>query len=169
MDGQHSAPSQDGSPMTDNDRWIAIRAASSLGSNFLTMDEEMQRVIVSDWVTDLRDFPRHILEAAFMDHRRSSTFPPKPAEIIRLASSKRSDEQNESVGEMRFKDRRLSDTRSWLGHHLTVGQHMIGWGPMIVPDLLREGYTPERLWDAGFRTDQLRELAGANRSARGAA
>ena len=152
-----------GSSPTADQNWIAIRVASSLGENFLTMDDGAKRMILTDWVSDLERYPKHIIEQAFTDHRRSSTFPPKPAEIIKLASSRLSMER-EADGEGSLTPQRLEMTKAWLGNHETIGSHMRHWAPFVVPALLREGYPAKRLWDAGFRTDQLRDMVAVKRT-----
>ena len=149
-----------GSSPTADQNWIAVRVASSLGENFLTMDDAAKRMILTDWVSDLEKYPKHIIEQAFTDHRRSSTFPPKPAEIIKLASSRLSMER-EAAGDDRLTAQRLDMTKSWLNKHETIGSHMREWAKYVVPPLLDEGYLPSRLWEAGFRTPQLADLVNA--------
>jgi len=148
--------------------WIALRVSTALGKSFLEMDRPAQEVILNDWVSILERYPKQALEDAFREWMESETYPPKPADIRRLATFKLSQE-GEALGDERFTERRLADCRSWLSKHRTIGGHMVIWSPFVVPTLLREGYDAKRLWEAGFRTDQLRDLAGANRSARGAA
>jgi len=156
MDNLPRSTTGSGQTETADQNWIAIRVASTLGENFLTMDDAAKRMILTDWVSDLEKYPKHAIEWAFTEHRRNSTFNPKPAEILQLVRSRLSQEA-EMAGEDRLTPQRLEMTKAWLNKHETIGSHMREWGRFVVPHLLREGYEPERLWRAGFRTDQLRD------------
>jgi hypothetical protein len=58
--------------------------------SFYYVPGEDQRVVAAQgrmWVEDLRGFPRHVIEAALRDWRRSETRRPTPADIIKLCRS----------------------------------------------------------------------------------
>lgn len=168
MDGLPKSTTYSSPEGSTERHWIAVRVSAALGKSFLAADREFQEVTLNDWARALERYPKRELDAAFEEWIATESFPPKPADIRKIVVSKLS-QAGEQIGEGRFTQRRLADCRSWLAVNTTIGGHMVNWSPWVVPTLLREGYPAKRLWDAGFRTDQLRELAGANRSARGAA
>lgn len=123
--------------------WIIARVISSLGHGFqIDQDPDVRKMILSDWIEDLREIPQVAVEAAFKEWRRSSRSKPTPFDIRRMAL------QLVLPDEDRLRVERLKWAKSWLEKHETIAGHMDH--PQTVEDLLAEGYESTRLRGAGF-------------------
>ncbi|MFK7944629.1 MAG: hypothetical protein AB8B85_17210 [Paracoccaceae bacterium] len=126
--------------------WIIARVISSLGHGFqIDQDPDVRKMILSDWIEDLRDIPQQATEAAFKEWRRSSRSKPTPFDIRRMALQKC------LPSEDGLRVERLKWAKSWLEKHETIAGHMDH--PQTVMDLLDAGYDKTRLRGAGFTVD----------------
>jgi hypothetical protein len=123
--------------------WIIARVISSLGHGFqIEQDPDVRKMVLSDWIEDLRDIPQAAVEAAFTEWRRSSRSKPTPFDIRRIALSKVMPDVD------RLRSERLRNAISWMEVNTTIA----GWmdDPQTVSDLLDRGYDKRKLRGAGF-------------------